>query len=91
MGILRAIKDLVFTSTITFPFYDELSADMSVPLTYPISIINNSYMSRYLIQLRTTKMRLELADVLEFESTPNKSRSGRFQSLIIPSGNAQGL
>ncbi len=38
MGILRAIKDLVFTSTITFPFYDELSEDMSVPLK--ISNIN---------------------------------------------------
>ena len=24
------------------------------------------------------------SDVLEFDSTPNKSRSGRFQSLIIP-------
>jgi hypothetical protein len=91
MGILRAIKDLVFTSTITFPFYDELSADMSVLLTYPISIKNNSYMSRYLIQLRITQMRLELADVLEFESTSNKSRRGRFQSLIISSWNTQSL
>jgi hypothetical protein len=77
MGILRAIKDLVFNSTITFPF-DELSADMSIPLTYPILIKNNSYMSWYLIQLRTTKMRLELGEVLEFESTPNKNRSRRF-------------
>ncbi len=91
MGILRVIKDLVFTSTITFPFYDELSADMSVLPTYPISIKNNSYMSRYLIQLRITQMRLELADVLEFESTSNKSRRGRFQSLIISSWNAQSL
>jgi hypothetical protein len=30
-------------------------------------------MSRDLIQLGTTKMRLELVDVLEFESTLNKS------------------
>jgi hypothetical protein len=36
------------------------------------------------VQFGTTKMRLEVADVLEFESTPNKSRRAKIEIFGRP-------